>query len=117
MIPRKSTSTSPERRRTGSLGKRNTSPSLLLGKSSEILVAGEDDDLMKIRELNEDAYSNLVLSIDTTTSAGKVAFSYVCGTKSADYEDDNAAAGFSRLTNKYAPKTAPSLAKTNRLFY
>jgi hypothetical protein len=95
---------------------------LLLGmitipKSSEILVAGEDDDLIKIRELNEDAYSDLVLSIDTTTSAGKVAFSYVRGTKSADYKDGNAAVAFSRLTNKYAPKTAPSLAKTNRLFY
>jgi hypothetical protein len=66
--------------------------------------------------LNEDAYSNLVMSIDTTTSAGKVAFSLVRGTKLADYEDGNAEIAFARLANKYAPKTAPSLAKTNRLF-
>jgi hypothetical protein len=68
--------------------------------------------------LNEDAYSNLIMSIDTTTSAGKVAFSLVRGTKSADYEHGNTTeTAFTRLTNKYAPKTALSLAKTNRLFY
>jgi hypothetical protein len=72
---------------------------------------------IKIRELNEDAYSDLVLSIDTSTSAGKVAFSYVRGTKTAEYEDGNAEVAFARLCNKYAPKAAPSLAKTNRLFY
>ncbi len=53
-------------------------------KSSDTLVAGQDDALIRSRELKEDAYSNLVLSIDTTTSAGNVGFSYVCRTKSAD---------------------------------
>jgi hypothetical protein len=67
--------------------------------------------------LNEDAYSDLIMGIDTTTSAGKVAFSLVRGIKSADYEDGNAEIAFTRFTNKYAPKTAPCLAKTNRLFY
>jgi hypothetical protein len=66
--------------------------------------------------LNKDAYSDLIMSIDTTTSAGKVAFSLVRGTKSANYEEGNAEIAFTRLTNKYAPKMAPSLAKTNRLF-
>ncbi len=90
---------------------------LAIPKSSDILDPDEDEDKLKIRVLNEDAYSDLVMSIDTTTSAGKVAFSLVRGTKSADYEDGNAEIAFARLTNKYAPKTAPSLAKTNRLFY
>jgi uncharacterized alpha/beta hydrolase family protein len=44
-------------------------------------------------------------------------FSYVRGTKTAEYEDGNAEVAFARLTNKYAPKTVPSLAKTKRLFY
>jgi hypothetical protein len=90
---------------------------LTIPKSSDILDPVEDEDKQKIRVLNEDAYSDLIMSIDTTTSAGKVAFSLVRGTKSADYEDGNAEIAFARLTNKYAPKTAASLAKTNRLFY
>ena len=90
---------------------------LTIPKSTEILDSVTDADRIKIKDLNEDAYSDLVLSIDTTTSAGKVAFSYVRGTKSPDYEDGNAAIAFKRLTNKYAPKTAPSLAKINREFY
>ena len=96
--------------------------SLLLGretipKSTDILDPVQDEDKIKIRELNDDAYSDLVLSIDTTTSAGKVAFSYVRGSKSTDYQDGNAEFAFTRLQNKYAPKSAPSLNKINRLFY
>jgi hypothetical protein len=90
---------------------------LTIPKSSVILDPVEDEDEYKIQVLNEDAYSDLIMSIDTTTSAGKVAFSLVRGTKSAHYEDGNEQIAFTRLTNKYAPKTAPSLAKTNRLFY
>jgi hypothetical protein len=90
---------------------------LTIPKSSKLLDPVEDEEELKIRVLNEDAYSYLIMSIDTTTSAGKVAFSPVRGTKSADYEDGNAEIVFTRLANKYAPKTAPSLAKTNRLFY
>jgi hypothetical protein len=94
---------------------------LTIPKSTEILDPVEDEDELKIRVLNNDAYSDLIMSIDTTMSAGKVTFSLVRalvrGTKSADYEDGNAEIAFTRLTNKYAPKTVPSLAKTNRLFY
>jgi hypothetical protein len=50
-------------------------------------------------------------------SAGKMAFSYVRGTKLADCEDSNAKVAFSKLANRYATKMMVSLAKTNRLFY
>jgi hypothetical protein len=63
---------------------------LTILKSSELLNPVEDEAELKIWVLNEDAYSGLIRSIDTTTSAGKVAFSLVRGTKSADYDYGNA---------------------------
>jgi hypothetical protein len=58
---------------------------LLLGrlsipKSSNILDPVKDQDKVKTQVLNEDAYSHLIVSIDTTTSAGNITFSLATGT-------------------------------------
>jgi hypothetical protein len=86
---------------------------LMIPKLSNILDPVKEQEECKIRVLNEDVYSNPIMSINTTTSAGKVAFPLVRGTKTAAYEDSNEQIAFTRLTNKYAPKTVLSLAKTN----
>jgi GH15 family glucan-1,4-alpha-glucosidase len=54
-------------------------------------------------ELNEIAYTDLILSIDVKTSSGKVAFNLIKGCKSKDYPDSNAALAWERLKNKYEP--------------
>ena len=73
--------------------------------------------LYEIREKNESGYTDLILSMDTETSSGKVAFNTVRNSKSKDYEDGNIAIAFKNLRRKYAPKTAPSLAKLHKDFY
>ena len=72
--------------------------------------------MMKIFDLNELAYTELILSIDVRTSSGKVAFNMVKGCKNKDYTEGNAAMAWERLKNKYEPTSAPSLVKTERLF-
>jgi gag-polypeptide of LTR copia-type len=88
------------------------------------LVAGEEIDeesesgKMKsaIIELNEIAYTKLILSIDIKTSSGKVAFNLIKGCKSKNYSDGNAAVARERLKNKYEPISAPSLVKLEKQF-
>jgi hypothetical protein len=72
---------------------------------------------MNIRELNEFAYSDLILSMDTDKSGGKVAFNIVKRSKTREYPDGNAAVAWQGLKRKYAPNTAPSLSKLHKQFY
>ena len=64
-----------------------------------------------IIEMNEIAYTELILSIDVKTSSGNVAFNIVKGCKSKDYPDGNSFTAWERLKNKYEPISAPSLMK------
>lgn len=97
---------------------------LLLGKEDDIPKSSDELDitkpnekkLVKIRNLNEYAYGELVMSMDISKPSGKVAFSIVRSSKSSDYVDGNAAIAWQRLTAKYAPTTAPSLVKLERQF-
>jgi hypothetical protein len=66
--------------------------------------------------MNELAYTELILSIDDTTSNGKVAFNLVKGCKNKDYADGNASMAWERLKNKYEPQSAPSLVKMEKQF-
>jgi hypothetical protein len=112
-----------------SKAKRRGYKDLLLGKvlipeSTTVLtvIAGASDEdaikaKVKTRELNEQGYSDLILSMDTKSNAGKVAFNLVRGSKTPDYEDGNIAVAFKSLKRKYSPKTAPTLAKYHKLFY
>jgi hypothetical protein len=46
---------------------------------------------LKISDLNELAYTELILSIDLRTSSGEMAFKMMKGWKNKDYTEGNAA--------------------------
>jgi hypothetical protein len=56
-----------------------------------------------IIELNEIAYTELILSIDVMASSGKVAFNIIRGCKIKDYPVGNDAIAWETLKNKYEP--------------
>lgn len=96
---------------------------LLLGKetipNSSVLIDESTEPgkvQKKILDLNDMAYSELILSMDIKKAGGMVAFGIVKGSKSNDYEDGNGQVAWTRLKNKYAPKTAPSMVKLEREF-
>ena len=93
---------------------------LLLGKveipkSTEALDAS-DKERSKIRELNDLAYSELILSF-ADSDAGNVAFQYVRNSKSKDYEDGNVQVAWAALRTKFAPQTAPTEIALYKKFY
>ena len=71
---------------------------------------------LKIIDLNELAFTELILSIDVSSSAGKIAFGLVKSCKTKEYEDGNAALAWEKLKKKFDPVSAPSLVKTERMF-
>ena len=78
--------------------------------------AEEGKRLLKALELDELAFTELVLSIDVSSSAGKTAFSIIKSCKTKNYEDGNAALAWEKLRKEYEPASAPSLLKTERVF-
>ena len=72
------------------------------------------DDIIKFNDLNEEAFEDIILSIDDTTKQGKVAFSLVKTCKTAKYPEGNCKLAWDRLVAKYSPKTAPSLLKLKK---
>jgi hypothetical protein len=72
--------------------------------------------LMRITDLNEIAFTELILSIDVSNSKGKIAFGVVKSCESKEFEDGNAALAWEKLKKKYDPISAPSLVKTERMF-
>jgi hypothetical protein len=96
----------------------------LLGK---VKVSGTDEDydmtseegkkLTIAADMNELAYTDLILLIDDKTSSGKVSFNLVKGCKNKDYADGNASMAWERLKNKFEPSSAPSLVKLEKQFH
>ena len=82
----------------------------------EQAVTDKNKEVILIGDLNEEAYEELVLCMDHTTDLGRVAFSLVKNSKSADYPEGNCKIAWDRLMAKYAPKTAPSLLKLKKKF-
>jgi hypothetical protein len=90
---------------------------LLLGRGTTIPVSStvidESTDagkaLQKVVDLNNLAYSELILLMDIKQPGGKVAFGVIKGSKSIDYDDGNRTIAWTHLVNKYTPKTAPSM--------
>ncbi len=90
---------------------------ILLGKE---LVPDDNEDLSlitdaeekkkkeKLRELNEDAYEDLILSINGDTETGHVIFQLVRGAKTNELADGNAKEAWDRLIGKFEAQTAPS---------
>ena len=75
----------------------------------EEMTEEEIKEYKKMCELNELAYSDLIMSMDTSTTAGKVAYDLVKSSKSKDFPDGNAAISWKRLKHKYLPETSMSL--------
>jgi hypothetical protein len=67
-------------------------------------------------DMNELAYTELILSIDDKTINGKVAFNLVKGCKNKKYADGNASMAWEKLKNKYEPQSALSLVKMEKQF-
>ena len=100
--------------------KRKGYKSLLIGKEkvpTESESSGGDEKKKKLGELNEEAFEDIILSINHTTRSGKVAFSLVKNCKTREYPEGNCKLAWDRLVAKYAPKTAPSLLKLKKKFH
>jgi hypothetical protein len=91
---------------------------VLIPKSSEVFDEKTDEGkiMLRIIDLNEMAFTKLVLSIDVSNSSGKIAFGIVKSCKTKDYGDGHADLAWENLKKKYDPVSAPSLVKTERLF-
>ena len=76
-----------------------------------------DKNLVKLGKLNELAYKDLILLINTSSSVGKVAFGLVRNAKSADFSDGNCKIAWERLVSKYALYTAFALLKLKSEFH
>ena len=59
----------------------------------------------------------LALSINTSSSVGKVVFGLVKSAKSEDYPEGNCKVAWDGLVSKYAPNAASSLLKLKREFH
>jgi hypothetical protein len=68
-----------------------------------------DNILIDQAKSNEDAYAELIMSIDTTMTAGMVAFRIVASTKTTDYSDGSAPIAWKRLEAKYQLDTGAKL--------
>mmetsp|Transcript_6039 Transcript_6039/g.13639 ORF Transcript_6039/g.13639 Transcript_6039/m.13639 type:complete len:137 (+) Transcript_6039:78-488(+) len=64
--------------------------------------------VIKRMEQNELAYEELLLSIDTSTEAGQVAFELVANCELSGSETGDAYTAMQRLIHKYQPKTTTS---------
>ena len=62
-------------------------------------------------------YGDLILSITTSFSVGKVTFGLVKNAKSAAFTDENFKVAWDRLVIKYAQHTASSLLKLKSKFH
>ena len=82
-----------------------------LGKSD-----ATDKKLVEQWELNELAFEELLLSINGTTKAGKIAFNLVDNCVTSDQPEGNCKIAWDRLVHKYAPKTAPSYIQLKKDF-
>ena len=59
--------------------------------------------IVKLGELNKCAYEDLILSINTSPSVGKIAFSLVKNAKSENFLERNCKVAWDRLVRKGAP--------------
>ena len=62
----------------------------------------------RIKKLNEVAFEELILSIDTKEGTGKTVFQLIKGCKTTDLKDGDSKLAWSRLCTKFAPKSAPN---------
>jgi hypothetical protein len=75
---------------------------VLIPKSSEVFYEKTDEGkrMLKIIDLNEMAFTELVLSIDVSSSSGKIAFGIVKSCKTKDYEDGHSGLAWEKSKKK-----------------
>ena len=71
---------------------------------------------VKLGESNELAYKDLILSINTSFSVGKIALGLVRNAKNADFLEGNCKIAKDRLVSKYAPHMALSFMNSKMSF-
>jgi hypothetical protein len=71
--------------------------------------------MLRIIDLNEMAFTKLVLSIDVSSSSGKRACGIDKSCKTKDCEEGHAGLAWEKLKKKYDPVSAPLLVKTEIL--
>jgi hypothetical protein len=105
------------------VAKRSRIKAVLLGKlqipktSEELEEKSEEGRrMMESADLNELAFTELILSIDVSHSSGKIAFGILKSCKTKDHEDGNATHAWEKLKKKFDPVSAPTLVKTERMF-
>ena len=76
-----------------------------------------DKKFIKLVGLNELAYDDIILSINTYSSVRKVAFGIVRNVKSVEFPKGNCKIAWDRVINKYVPHTASSLLKLKNNFH
>jgi hypothetical protein len=71
---------------------------------------------VKLWQLNELAFEEILLSINVKTKQGKIAFNLVDNCTTAEQPQGNCKIAWERLVHKYAPKTAPSYIQLKKDF-
>ena len=86
---------------------------LQIPKSSEEFEEKTEEGrkLLKNADLDELAFTELILSIDVSSSSGKIAFGILKSCKTKDYEDENASMAWEKLKKKFDPVSAPTFSK------
>ena len=69
----------------------------------------------KLRELNEEAYEDLVLSVNGETEVGRAVFQLIRGSKSNEFKEGSAREAWNRLVTKFEPKKAPNRLQKKKL--
>jgi hypothetical protein len=67
-----------------------------------------------IRKANDDCFEDLLLGIDGEKKSGRVAFQIVRSSKTTDNPSGDCSLAWTKLHNKFAAKTAPSLLKLKK---
>ena len=75
-----------------------------------------DKNILKLDKLNKQAYMELILSIDKTTTRGCTAFRLVKNCRTKEYPDGNSCMAWERLKSKYAPRTSCPLMKHKKKY-
>ena len=83
---------------------------------AESSSSSTDKKIIKLGELNELAYKDIVLSINHTSSSGKVAFSLIKNCKSEEFPKGICRLAWECLVKKYKPCTVPKLLKLKKEF-
>ena len=94
--------------------------SILLGNEqlpSDSEDVSKDKKKQKLRNLNELAYEDLILSIDGSSDSGRVAFQIVRNCKTDELKEGDSSLAWKKLSDKFEPKIAPNRLKLKNEFY